>query len=158
MHLVSSFVKVELCNSRERDICLPPDNPAKSQAETIAHRARLIERRRRAAPALTRLAARIEAAEPLPFLERAGVADRPADSPDMDVAKVDLPGLLWSVGIAAAGKVGHGFWALEERPETDRGAIKTHRDWFGSSFGFESEHDALDWIREKSQAWLLEHR
>jgi IS1 family transposase len=26
-----------------------------------------------------------------------------------------------------------------------------------SVFGFESEHNALQWIREKSQAWLIEH-
>jgi hypothetical protein len=25
-----------------------------------------------------------------------------------------------------------------------------------SIYGFASEHDALDWIREKSQAWLIE--
>jgi hypothetical protein len=27
-----------------------------------------------------------------------------------------------------------------------------------SIFGFASEHDALEWIREKSQVWLLENR
>jgi hypothetical protein len=27
-----------------------------------------------------------------------------------------------------------------------------------SIFGFASEHDALDWLGEKSQAWLLENR
>jgi hypothetical protein len=25
-------------------------------------------------------------------------------------------------------------------------------------YGFEREHDALEWIRENSQAWLLENR
>ncbi len=25
-------------------------------------------------------------------------------------------------------------------------------------FGFENEEDALTWIKEKSQGWLLEHR
>jgi hypothetical protein len=25
-------------------------------------------------------------------------------------------------------------------------------------FGFEKEPDAIDWIKEKSQAWLLENR
>jgi len=25
-------------------------------------------------------------------------------------------------------------------------------------YGFETEHDAMQWIREKSQAWLIENR
>jgi hypothetical protein len=25
-------------------------------------------------------------------------------------------------------------------------------------FGFEKEADALEWIKEKSQAWLVDHR
>jgi hypothetical protein len=27
---------------------------------------------------------------------------------------------------------------------------------FDTIFGFDTEHDTLEWIREKSQAWLLE--
>jgi hypothetical protein len=55
---------------------------------------------------LAGIVAGIEAAQPLPLLDRAGVADALCDRADADVAEIDMPAA--AVRALAAGEVGHG--------------------------------------------------
>jgi hypothetical protein len=42
-------------------------------------------------------------------------------------------------------------WSEADRQASSGGEVDT-------IFGFENEHDALERIREKSQAWLIDHK
>jgi hypothetical protein len=80
--------------------------------------ARLVEGLGDAASVVCRIAARVEAASPLPARRAGRIADALRDQADPHITIVDQPGLLLSVRVTATGEFGHRSHAsLEAAPQ-----------------------------------------